>query len=137
MRFHVLIKVLPLILAAALPACTGSEDSSGASKAKKGIISANLDNFERESLPGASLTRKQCGSCHNIESSFRKVGPSLKGIFGRAPRISGVPYTVWDEKSLDEWIKNPNKVKPRTAMAIPGNKSAEERAAIIEYLKRI
>jgi cytochrome c len=137
MRFHVLTKILPLMLVAALSACTDNGDSGGTGKTRKGVIGTSLDNFEIESLPGASLTRKQCGSCHSIESGFRKVGPSLKGIFGRAPRISGVPYAVWDEKSLDKWIENPNKVKPRTAMAIPGNKSAEERAAIIEYLKRI
>lgn len=124
MRRQIFTNILPLMLIAALSACTGNEESD-----------ANLGDLE--SLSGASLTRKQCGSCHSLESDFRKVGPSLKGVFGRAPKISGVPYAVWDEKSLDEWIKNPTKVKPRTTMAIPGNKSAEKRAAIIEYLKHI
>ncbi len=125
--------ILPLMLIAILSACSDSEDSGG----KKGVITASLENIENELLPGASLARKQCGSCHHLESSFRKIGPSLKGVFGRKPKISGVPYDVWNEKSLDEWIENPNRVKPGTLMAIPGNKSVEERAAIIEYLKRI
>jgi cytochrome c len=132
-----LTKIMLPVLMATLSACTDSENSGGDGKTKTGIIATSLDSFEKESLPGASLTRKQCGSCHNIDNGFRKVGPSLRGVFGRAPGISGVPYAVWNEKSLDEWIENPNRVKPRTPMAIPGNKSAEERAAIIEYLKRI
>ncbi len=128
--------ILPLMLIAILSACSDSENGGG-NTGKKGVIAASLENIENESLPGASLTRKQCGSCHHLESSFRKIGPSLKGVFGRKPNISGVPYDVWDEKSLDEWIENPNRVKPGTLMAIPGNRSAEERAAIIKYLKRI
>lgn len=131
MSSHITIKFLPLMLVAALPACSDNGEDS------KGVIGTNLDNIKNESMLGASLTRKQCGSCHNLETAFSKIGPSLKGVFGRKPKISGVPFAVWDEKALDLWIESPNKVKPGTSMAIPGNKSAEERAAIIEYLKRI
>jgi cytochrome c len=106
------------MLITALSACSG-EDSG-----------ANLDDPE-------SLTRRQCGHCHRFESAFRKTGPSLEGILGRTPKISGVPYTVWDEKSLDEWIKNPTKIKPTTTMAMPGVRSAKKRAVIIEYLKHL
>ena len=127
MRCQTFTRILPLMLIATLSACTDSEDNS-----KTGANSG-----DSESLPGALLTRKKCGSCHSLEGSFRKVGPPLQGIFGRTPKISGVPYTVWDERALDEWIENPTKIKPRTTMAIPGNKSAEERAVIIEYLKHI
>lgn len=135
MYCQIFARILPLILIVAFSACTGSEDSSSNSKTGKGVIDASLGDLE--SLPGALLTRKKCGSCHSLDSNSRKVGPPLQGIFGRAPKISGMPYAVWDEKALDEWIENPTKVKPRTTMAIPGNKSAEERAVIIEYLKHI
>ena len=135
MHHQIFTRILPVMLITTLSACTGGEDSNSDSKVEKGVIDANLADLE--SLPGALLTRKQCGSCHSIESSSRKIGPSLEGVFGRAPKISGVPYAVWDEKSLDEWIKNPTKIKPTTTMAIPGNKSAEKRAVIIEYLKHL
>ena len=116
MRRKIFANILLLMLIAALSACTGDDDY--------------LDDPE-------SLTRRQCGHCHRFESAFRKTGPSLQGLFGRIPKISGVPYTVWDEKSLDEWIENPTRIKPTTTMAMPGIKSAEKRAVIIEYLKHI
>ena len=64
MRSHIFIRILPLMLISALSACTGSEDSNSDSKVEKGLIDANLADLE--SLPGALLTRKQCGSCHSI-----------------------------------------------------------------------
>ena len=119
MRCQIFTRTLPLVLIAILSACTGNEDSD-----------AYLTDPE-------SLTRRQCGHCHSFVSGYRKTGPSLQGVFGRIPKISGVPYAAWDEKSLDEWIENPTRVKPTTTMAIPGIKSAEKRAVIIEYLKQL
>ncbi len=136
MRSHMLTNIFLLILIIiALSACSGSEDSGSNGKADKGTV--DISTADLKALPGAQLTRKKCGSCHNLEGNFRKIGPPLQGVFGRAPKISGVPYAVWDEKSLNEWIENPTRIKARTTMAIPGNKSDEERALIIEYLKRI
>lgn len=117
MRCQIFTRILPLILIATLSACTENSD---------------LNPGDPE-----SLTRRHCGHCHRFESGFRKTGPSLQGLFGRTPKISGVPYTVWDEKSLNEWIENPTRIKPTTTMAMPGIRSAEKRALIIEYLKQI
>jgi len=116
MHRKMIANILLMILITALSACTGGGD--------------NLSDPE-------SLTRRQCGHCHMFEGGFRKTGPSLQGLFGRIPKISGVPYAIWDEKSLDEWIKNPTKIKPTTTMAMPGIRSAEKRAVIIEYLKQL
>jgi cytochrome c2 len=116
MRRKIFANILLLMFIAALSACTGDDDYLGDPE---------------------SFTRRQCGHCHRFESAFRKTGPSLQGLFGRIPKISGVPYAVWDEKSLDEWIENPTRIKPTTTMAMPGIKSAEKRAVIIEYLKQL
>jgi len=130
---HLIILTLPVILAISVAACSqnGDEDSSN------GIISSTLKNMERESLPGAKLTRRKCGSCHYLDRNISKVGPSLKGVVGRAPTISGVPFERWDEQSLNQWLKDPAGIKPNTLMLIPGIKSAKERSAIIEYLKQL
>jgi len=129
---HILILTLPVILAISVAACSqnGDEDSSN------GIISSTLKSMERESFPGAKLTRRKCGSCHYLDRNLSKVGPSLKGIVGRAPTISGVPFERWDEQSLNQWLEDPTGIKPNTLMLIPGIKSAKERSAIIEYLKQ-
>jgi len=129
---HVILRVLPVILATGMIACSQGENDQSLNK----IISSSLENMKRESLPGAKLARKKCGTCHYMDRNITKVGPSLKGILGRAPTISGVPFKVWDEKALDQWLQDPTGVKPGTMMAIPGIKSKKERSDIIEYLKQ-
>jgi len=129
---HIILRVLPVILATGLIACSQSDEGSKLNK----IISLKLENMKRESLPGAELARKKCSTCHYLDRNVFKVGPPLKGIVGRAPTISGVPFEIWDEKALDQWLQDPTGIKPGTLMAIPGIKSAKERTDIIEYLKQ-
>jgi len=129
---HFIIRILPVILATGIIACSQNGEDSSLSK----IISSNLENMERESLPGAELARKKCSTCHYLDRNIVKVGPPLKGIVGRAPTISGVPFEKWDEKTLDQWLQDPTGIKPGTLMAIPGIKSEKDRTAIIEYLKQ-
>lgn len=99
----------------------------------KGVI----DFVKIELMPGASVVRKRCANCHFIDKMSRKVGPSLVGIYMRAPSIADVPFEVWDEKSLATWLKDPIGVKPNTAMAISGLRDPEELKQVIEYLKKI
>jgi len=127
-----LLLSLIFVLAPLMAACSQSDEPSQMSK----VIDASLENMKRESLPGAALVKKKCSTCHYLDRNITKVGPSLKGIVGRAPSISGVPFSIWDEKSLDHWLEDPTGIKPGTMMAIPGIKSAKDRAAIIEYLKQ-
>ena len=87
----------------------------------------------------------KCKACHNVDSDKHKVGPHLVGIVGRkagtaegytkyskALKESGI---TWDEANLDKWLTNPKGMIPKTKMLYPGLKSAEDRTAIIEYLK--
>jgi len=129
---NLFIRILPLLLIVNLLACSQDEGSNS----NKGIISSSLEDMARESLPGAKLAKRRCGSCHYLDRNIRKVGPTLKGIIGRAPSISGVPFKTWDERSMDAWLKDPAGIKPGTLMAIPGIKSDKDRADIIEYLKQ-
>ena len=87
----------------------------------------------------------QCSACHTIEKGgANKVGPNLHGIVGRkAASIADFQYSdamrksdvVWDEKSIDAFIKQPSAFIPGTAMAFLGVAKDEARAAIIAYLK--
>ncbi len=130
---HPLLGVLAVILVIGLSACSRGEND----RSLTSIINAGIEDMEREALPGAELTRKKCGTCHYLDRNFTKVGPPLKGIVGRTPSISGVPFNKWDEESLNLWLQDPSAIKPSTLMAIPGIKSAKERADIIQYLKQL
>lgn len=86
----------------------------------------------------------RCAGCHSIEGN--RTGPQHCGLFGRragtapgydsyskAMRASGF---VWDEKSLNVFLKDPMKVVPGTAMGYAGVKDDGERADLIAWLKQ-
>lgn len=120
-----------LLLMLALTGCDRDSGNSAGEQPGKAV-----NNLRLSALPGEELTRKRCGGCHHLDRHLRKVGPSLKGVYGRVPSIDGVPFEAWDEAALDAWIEDPTGIKPGTFMAIPGIKSAEERRQIIDFLKR-
>jgi len=132
---HFTIKTLTVVLCSFifLTACDQNQNTHSS----QGIISSSLQALQRDSQPGAALVKKKCISCHYLNRHLTKVGPSLKGIFGHAPSISGVPFAIWNEKTLDQWLANPTGIKPNTLMAMPGIKSRKQRKAIIDYLKQI
>jgi len=44
---------------------------------------------------------------------------------------------VWTEETLSAWIENPAAVVPETTMAFPGIRGADDRSALIAYLKQV
>jgi cytochrome c2 len=91
-------------------------------------------------------TFERCAACHGAGRSGDDVGPNLVGVFGRKAgsredfrysrpmQRSGI---VWDERSLDAFIKAPDQFVPGTRMPFEGIASDTERAAIIDYLKTL
>jgi cytochrome c len=86
-----------------------------------------------------------CIACHTLEPGRNLTGPSLANLFGRkagsaanflrysdALKRSGV---VWDEKTLDNWLKDPDKFIPGNDMVFPGIKDDKARRDLIAYLK--
>lgn len=93
---------------------------------------------------GAKLFRA-CTACHSLRPEQNMTGPSLAGIWGRkaggldsferyspALKSAGV---VWNEKSLDAWLKDPAGFIPHNRMTFPGIKEAPARADLIAFLK--
>jgi cytochrome c len=87
----------------------------------------------------------QCADCHSPTSSDG-VGPGLKGVFGRrAGAVAGFKYSdamakstlVWDATALDNFLADPGKALPGTAMNWPGESDPKARADLIAYLKTL
>lgn len=126
--------IILLFACAMLFACSQSEVDE---KSSGGAIDSAMNAMTLSSSEGASLTKRKCASCHYLDKNLRKMGPTLKGIMGKAPAIDGMPFETWTDESMDRWIENPRNIKKKTKMAIPGVRDAEERKAIIAYLNLI
>ena len=99
--------------------------------------------FGEVSHNGKDLFQTRCGGCHSVDAD--KVGPRLRGVFGRsAGAVQSFNYSdavkksriIWDESTLDKWIAEPDNVIPDNDMSFR-LENGRERAAIIEYLKHM
>ena len=89
----------------------------------------------------------KCVTCHSANPKVNKTGPSLAAVWGRkagtveefgrysdALRNSNV---VWNDQTLDSWLKGPRQFIPGNLMNFPGLADATERQNIIAYLKAL
>ena len=88
---------------------------------------------------------KKCKACHVVNKEQNRTGPHLVNLFGRAAgslegykkyskamKSSGI---VWDEETLDAYLKAPKKYVKGTRMAFAGLKKDADRANVIAYMK--
>ncbi len=88
------------------------------------------------------LVFRKCQACHSMEPGKTILGPSLAGIMGRKsgsdPNYNYSPAMkqaniVWDAKTLDAYLSDPQKVVPGNKMPFPGLKTDHDRADVIAY----
>ncbi|RME99890.1 MAG: hypothetical protein D6773_12265 [Alphaproteobacteria bacterium] len=83
---------------------------------------------------GLLIAKARCLPCHHLDRTGIRIGPGLKGIYQRKPRISGVPFARWDEAALDAWLSGPRLIKPNTKMILPPLR-ARDREDLIAYFR--
>jgi len=93
---------------------------------------------------GAPMYRA-CVACHSLEPNRNMTGPSLAEIWNRRagslpsfPRYSPALKSsgiIWNDDTLDEWIKDPQHFIPGNTMTFPGMKDARQRADMLAFLK--
>lgn len=86
-----------------------------------------------------------CAACHSLEPGRHLSGPSLAQIYRReAGTVEGfLRYSnalkestiVWDDKTLDAWLKDPQALVPGNLMAFPGIPDPQARADLLAFLK--
>ncbi len=135
--------LLPLLTAACLlTACGGSEAPEAAvptaSKPAKPVV--QMTPVQR----GAKLYSR-CRACHTLEQGGQnKVGPNLWNIYGsKTASKEGFAYSkamkaagiIWDETTMDGYLKKPSTYMPGNKMTFIGLKKQEDRDAIQAYLR--
>jgi cytochrome c len=87
---------------------------------------------------------KRCKACHYADKEKNKTGPYLVDVIGRkAGSIDGYKYSkamresqlVWDEATLNAYLKAPKKFLKGTKMAFAGLKKEADIKNVIAYLK--
>ncbi len=98
---------------------------------------------EGDAAKGKKVFNK-CKTCHSFDTGKKKIGPHLKGIVGReAGSVEGYKYSkamkaadiVWDEASLDAFLKKSKAFLKGTKMTFAGLKKEPQRQDVIAYLK--
>jgi len=105
-----------------------------------------------DAAKGKRLAQK-CKACHNFTAK-KKVGPGLKGVFGRkAGSMPGMRYSpalaaggwVWDDKNLAAWVCDSKKAlktlsgnaSAKTKMSVQRICDAGKQADLIAFLKTL
>lgn len=141
-----------LVMNMALAACGGHKDA-GQGEESAAEVAASPDTPVSSDTPASEAggiakpaAFAQCQSCHSVEPDKHLIGPSLAGIYGTpAGDIEGYNFSpamrqsgiVWDDKTLDAYIKAPREVVPGTKMTYPGLKDDARRAEVVAYLKAL
>ena len=105
-------------------------------------LAVAADAAAADAAHGKELYESRCGGCHSLDSN--RVGPAHRGVYGRtagtapnfaysaAVKKSGI---VWEEKTLDAWLTNPQALIPGQRMNFRVS-TREDRADIIAYLRQ-
>jgi len=112
------------------------------------LVAASLVSvsaFAAENAERGAKAYQTCVACHSLEPGRHFTGPSLANLFGRkagtvrgfqrysdALQRSGI---VWDEKTLDAWLRDPAGLIPGNVMTFAGLKDEKVRRDLISYLK--
>jgi cytochrome c len=97
---------------------------------------------EGDPVRGKEVFEKRCTGCHAMEQN--REGPRLRGVFGRTSGdVSGFDYSpalkkahiVWDDRSLDRWLADPDTLVPDNNMDFHVAKP-DERRDLVQFLKQ-
>ena len=141
---HTKYLILPVIL---LASCSGGGESTSTPAPITKVETVPVAQTTSALTPmerGARLY-KRCRACHTLEDGGKhKVGPNLWAIYGaKAGAKEGFNYSkamatskvVWDDETLDAYIKKPSEFMKGNRMSFVGIKKAEDREALLLYMK--
>ncbi|HEV7633951.1 MAG TPA: cytochrome c family protein [Bradyrhizobium sp.] len=88
---------------------------------------------------------RACAPCHSLEPDRNMTGPSLANLWGRkagslpsfdrfsdALKSSGI---LWDDRALDGWLTDPERMVPDNDMPFEGIKDGRVRSDLMAFLK--
>jgi cytochrome c len=109
------------------------------------LTTPNTATAESGDLARGERMYRACAACHSLEPNRNMTGPSLAEVWNRTagslasfPRYSPALKSsgiVWNDDTLDQWIRDPQHFIPGNTMTFPGLKDARQRADLLAFLK--
>ncbi len=127
-----------LLTAAALISAPAAYAQDAAAEAPAAAAAGDPDKGKR--------VFNRCKSCHTVEEGGpNRVGPNLYGVVGAEFGSKDFKYSanllelkaegrVWDNATLDAYLKKPKDVIPKGTMSFAGLAKDTDRANVIAYL---
>ena len=86
-----------------------------------------------------------CAACHSLQPDQNMTGPSLAGVWNRkagslssfsrySPALQS-SNIVWNDKTLNDWITDPQHLIPGNQMTFAGVNDPRQRADLLAFLK--
>lgn len=110
-----------------------------------GVLTSAPVRAQQDAASRGERDFRACMACHSLEPDGNMTGPSLAGLWGRkagslasferysdALKSSGI---IWDDRSLDAWLTDPDHMVPGNDMPFNGIKDGHARADLLAFLK--
>jgi cytochrome c len=110
-----------------------------------GLLTVTLQTMAAPNPTQGARIFGACAACHSLAPDRNMTGPSLAELWNRkagtlasfhrysaALKSSGI---VWDDKTLDEWLADPQHLVPGNTMTFKGIKNPQQRADLLAFLK--
>jgi cytochrome c len=110
------------------------------------IISLDVIRVRSEGNPSrGQRVFGACAACHSLQPDQNMTGPSLADLWNRkagsvasfnrySPALQS-SNIVWNDKTLDEWVVDPQHLIPGNQMTFAGIKDGQQRADLLAFLK--
>ena len=122
------------------------ESSAGAEEEEEGPIDFGVLLASADISAGERVARR-CASCHTFDSGMADgTGPHLYGVLGRdVAAVDGFNYSSamqeyaetvdgWGYENMFNFLENPRRYMPGTAMSFAGLRDQEDRINLIAYM---
>jgi cytochrome c len=111
-----------------------------------GVSAAPLPTLAAGNADRGQGVFNACSACHSLEPNRSMTGPSLADLWNRKagslasfPRYSSALKSsgvLWNDKTLDDWVKDPQHLIPGNEMPFEGIKNDQQRADLLAFLKQ-
>ncbi len=113
-----------------------------------GALAGHAMALEPGDAAAGAKVFKKCQACHSaVAAEGNKIGPNLHGVIGRkagtaegfnysdAMKAAGEGGAVWDEATIEKYLRDPKAFVPKNKMAFAGLKKDSDLANVIAFLK--